>query len=114
MIRRLKNCGRPAQLPYSRFPLEYGKDHPAAILLPHLASVKRCAQVLQLRAIAELQNGQSDKSLADMKLMLRLSDSVRTEPFLISHLVRIAIVNLALQADLGRFGGTPMVGCATC
>ena len=29
--------------------------------------------------------------------MLRLSDSIRTEPFLISHLVRIAIVNIALQ-----------------
>ena len=53
--------------------------------------------MLQLRAIAELQNGQSDKALADVKLMLRLSDSIRTEPFLISHLVRIAIVNIALQ-----------------
>jgi hypothetical protein len=53
--------------------------------------------VLELRALAELQNGQSDKALADVKLMLRLSDSIRTEPFLISHLVRIAMVNLALQ-----------------
>ncbi len=53
--------------------------------------------MLQLRAIAELQNGQSDKALADVKLMLRLSDSIHTEPFLISHLVSIAIVNIALQ-----------------
>ena len=83
--------------PYSRFPLEYNKDDPAAIMLPHLATVKRYAQVLQLRAIAELQNNQSDKSLADIELMLRLSDSIRTEPFLITHLVRLAIVNLALQ-----------------
>jgi hypothetical protein len=84
-------------LPYSRFPLEYDKDNPAAILLPHLAALKRCSQVLQLRTIAELQNGQSDEALTDVKLMLRLADSMHTEPFLVSHLVRIAIVNLALQ-----------------
>jgi type II secretory pathway pseudopilin PulG len=59
--------------------------------------MKRSSQVLQLRAIAELQNSQSDEALADVKLMLRLTDSMRTEPFLISHLVRIAIVNLVLQ-----------------
>ncbi len=94
VIERLR---QDSALPYSRFPLEYDKDDPAAIVLPHLNLVKPCAQVLQLRAIAELQNDQSDKSLADIKLMLRLSDSIRTEPILISHLVRIAIVNLALQ-----------------
>jgi hypothetical protein len=84
-------------LPYSRFPLEYNKDDPDAILLPHLAAVKRYAQVLQLRAIAELENGQSDEALADVKLMLRLTDSIRTEPDLIAHFVRIAIVNITLQ-----------------
>jgi hypothetical protein len=52
---------------------------------------------LQLRAVAELQNGRSDKALADVKLILRLTESVRTEPFLITHLVRIAALNIALQ-----------------
>jgi hypothetical protein len=86
-----------AQLPDSRFPISYDMEPPAAILLPHLADIKRSARVLQLRALAELQNGQSDKALADVNLILRLSDSIRSEPFLISHLVRIAIVNIALQ-----------------
>ncbi|HEV2438016.1 MAG TPA: hypothetical protein VG077_18635 [Verrucomicrobiae bacterium] len=86
-----------ARLPDSRFPLSYDMEPPAAILLPHLSGLKRSAQVLQLRAIAELQNGQADKALADVRLMLRLSDSIRTEPFLISHLVRMAIVSIALQ-----------------
>jgi hypothetical protein len=81
----------------SRFPVNYATDDPAEIMLPHLAAVKRYAQVLQLRAVAELQNGQSDKALADVKLMLRLTESVRAEPFLISHLVRIATLNIALQ-----------------
>ena len=84
-------------LPYSRFPLEYDKDNPAAILLPHLNALRGCARVLQLCAIAELQNGQSDKALDDVKLMLRLTDSVRAEPFLISHLVRIAILDITMQ-----------------
>jgi hypothetical protein len=83
--------------PYSRFPIKYDTDDPAAILLPHLAAIKRCAQVLQLRAIAELQNGQSEKALDDVKLMLRLTDSIRTESFLVSHLVRIAVLQIALQ-----------------
>jgi hypothetical protein len=62
-----------------------------------LADVKRYAQVLQLRAIAELQDGQNERALADVKLSLRLADSIRTEPFLISHLVRIAMLQITLQ-----------------
>jgi tetratricopeptide (TPR) repeat protein len=93
----IEELRQASQMPYSRFPLNYDNEPPAAILLPHLAALRKCAQVLQLRAIAELQNGQSEKALADIKLMLRLADSVRTEPILISPLVRIAIVNLALQ-----------------
>jgi hypothetical protein len=86
-----------AKLPDSRFPLEYDKDNPAEILLPHLAAMKRCSQVLQLRAIAELQNGQTDQALADVKLLLRLTEAIRTEPILISHLVRIAMLQIGLQ-----------------
>jgi hypothetical protein len=84
-------------MPDSRFPVIYSTEDPAAILLPHLAVIKRYALVLQLRALAELQNNQPDKALADVKLMLRVNDSVRTEPFLITHLVRIAIVSMVLQ-----------------
>jgi hypothetical protein len=59
--------------------------------------LKRCTQVLELRACAELENNQSDKALDDVKLMFRLADSIHNEPFLISHLVRIALTSLALQ-----------------
>jgi hypothetical protein len=86
-----------SRLPESRFPLKYDNESPAAILLPHLAVLKRCSQVLQLRAIAELQNGQPDKALDDVKLLLRLTDSIRTEPILISQLVRIAMWQITLQ-----------------
>ncbi len=93
----IEELRQASKLPYSRFPLNYDSENPGYILLPHLATLKRCTQVLQLRAITELQNGQSDEALADVKLMLRLSDSMRTEPILISHLVRIAILQMMLQ-----------------
>ena len=82
--------------PYSRFPIQYD-GMPAAILLPHLSAEKRYAQVLQLRAVAELQNGESKKALDDVKLMLCLTGASRTEPFFISQLVRIAISQITLQ-----------------
>jgi hypothetical protein len=86
-----------SRLPYSRFPLQYTNESPAAILLPHLAALKSCAQTLQLRSVAELQNGQPDKALEDVLLGLQLTDKIHTEPFLISHLVRIAMLQITLQ-----------------
>jgi hypothetical protein len=53
--------------------------------------------VLQLRAVAELADGQSAKALDDVKLLLYLNNSLRNSPFLISHLVRFAIVAYTLQ-----------------
>jgi tetratricopeptide (TPR) repeat protein len=94
VIEELRQASR---LPYSRFPLNYDPDHPFDTLLPHYAALKRCSQVLQLRAIAELDLGQTGKALDDVKLALRLTDSIRTEPFLISHLVRFALVEITLQ-----------------
>jgi hypothetical protein len=82
----------------SRWPLDYDDEDPAEILLPHLAALKRCVQLLELRAIAELENGQSDKALADVKLSLALGESIRTEPFIISQLVRFACFQITLQA----------------
>jgi hypothetical protein len=94
VVEELRQAGRR---PDSRFPLNYDTENPAAILLPHLAGLKGSAKMLQLRAIAELEAGQTDQALEDVQLMLRLAEALRGEPILISHLVRISIVNLALQ-----------------
>lgn len=94
VIEELREASR---LPCSRFPLNYDTENPAMIFLPHLATLKRCGQTLQLRSLAELQNDQPEKASADVKLALQLTDKIHTEPILISHLVRIAMVNLTLQ-----------------
>jgi hypothetical protein len=93
----IEQLRRDSAKPYSRFPLQYDDENKGAILLPHLAAEKRIAQVLQLRAVAELQNGENEKALDDVKLTLRLVGASHGEPFLICHLVRIAIFNYALQ-----------------
>jgi len=93
----IEELRQASQLPDSRFPLDYDIEDPAEILLPHLAALKQCSLALQLRALAELQNGQSEQAFDDVKLALRLADSVRTEPFIITHLVRIAILQITIQ-----------------
>ncbi len=50
----IEELRQAAALPGSRFPLNYDSESPAAILLPHLAALKGCMRVLELRAIAEL------------------------------------------------------------
>ncbi len=83
--------------PQARFNLAYDAPNPAAVLLPHLALLKRMSQLLNLRASAELATGQTDLALADIDLMFYLADSIRDEPILISDLVRIAETQLVLQ-----------------
>lgn len=93
----IEQLRQDSQRPDSRFPVSYNDEDPSEILVPHLAAVKRTAQVLQLRAVAELQNNQTDRAFDDFKLMMRLVDSVKTEPFAITHLVRAAVMQIALQ-----------------
>jgi uncharacterized protein YukE len=82
---------------YSRFPVVYDLDNPWMILLPHLGKIHQTMHRLNLEACAELAAGQSDQALADVKLMLALADSVKSEPILISYLVRLASVQTAIQ-----------------
>jgi len=87
-----------SQRAYANVPLNYADGfNTGGTLLPYLATLKRCTQLLQLRAAAELADGQSEKALEDVTLSLYLSDSLRHSPFLISYLVRIAIVAIDLQ-----------------
>jgi hypothetical protein len=86
--------GRPEAL----YPVVYDLDNPWGILLPHLGNVKETCLRLNLRACAELATGQSDRALDDVKLILRINDSLKAEPFLISYLVRLSTFHLAAQS----------------
>lgn len=93
----LDELRQASRMPYSRFPLEYDKDNPAMILLPHLARLKQSAEFLQLRTSAELQDGQTEAAAADVGLMCYLINAPQSERFLISHLVRIVMLNFTIQ-----------------
>ena len=82
--------------PYSRFNIDYQTEPPFEILLPHLAAMKRFAQVLQLRARAEIVLRQTDAAHKDIDLMLALSRSMKDEPIDISALVEYAMMHMAI------------------
>jgi hypothetical protein len=94
----IEELRKASSLPYSRFPLNYDTDKPYAVLLMHLAPIKSCIQVLNLRAIAELENNQGDKALDDVKLALRLIDATRVEPSMVSQYQRTEELKIELQA----------------
>jgi hypothetical protein len=92
----IEELRQASRRPYARFPINYSAGLDSS-MLGHFAEVKGCIQTLQLRTIAELQLGRTEEALADIKLMLSLTDALRTEPFLISHLVHAACTSITLQ-----------------
>lgn len=75
--------------PLARWPVHYDTEPPGAILLPHLGYCRNIVRTLQLRASARFATGDANGGLSDLRLGMRLADSVKDEPILISHLVRI-------------------------
>ncbi len=59
--------------------------------------IRSMAQTAFLHALASLQAGNSSIALTDVQFMFRLGELLRGEPLLISHMFRIAILNIALQ-----------------
>ena len=83
--------------PGIRYAVEYDMDNPWGILLPHLARIKQTCRRVALKACAELALGQSGSALDDIKLALYLEDSSKSEPFLISYLVRVACLQITVE-----------------
>lgn len=79
--------------PGARFPIAYEKGFFAS--LPHISPVLLAGQFFSVRAKARLAIGDRPGALADVLATLRLSETLASEPFLISALVRIAILSLA-------------------
>src|SRR5438034_1095776 len=94
-LRELREAA--ATRPYARFPIPYDYEPSWGILLPHLARMKGLTMLTQIRATAELEAGRSGEAFEDLKLGLRFSDSIRDEPILIDHLVRVATLAINLQ-----------------
>jgi hypothetical protein len=85
-----------AQYEQSRYPIDLTKG--ADTLLPHLAGLKKGAQICGLAAILDAETGEGKKSADDVLMTLALARSLKTEPTQISQLVRGAGVSLAVDA----------------
>ena len=81
--------------PHSRFAIRY--DDVFSALLPHLSGLKQAASLFSLRASARLAKGNTEGALSDTITAIRLSESLATEPLLISQLVRVAIFQIGMQ-----------------
>lgn len=81
--------------PESRFWVEYNAGYEA--VLPHLSELEQGAQYLSLHAEAARLVGDKQTALADIRMGLRLLKTIRSEPFVISHRVRIDMLELILQ-----------------
>ena len=81
--------------PQARFWINYDAGY--AMLLPQLARMKSISQYLSLHGTTALNAGDRETALEDINLSFRLIEATRSEPTVISHLVRIAMVQIALQ-----------------
>lgn len=82
-----------AERPGARFPIRYGDG--IAAHLPHLGHLLTLSKYLSLRAIAWMELGRGDEAARDILLILRLADSMKGEPMLITLLARFSVVAIA-------------------
>lgn len=75
------------------FALDYKKNY--ILPLPHLALLKRAAQVIEAATVLDLHNGDDGAVATNICVLLALVRADHDEPILISHLVRIAMVAIA-------------------
>ncbi len=87
---------RLAVRPEARFPVDYSKG--ISMELPHVHALFKAGLMLHRRSQAEAVLGQTDLSVDDILLILRLAHTLDDEPVLISFLVAISLDSLALDA----------------
>ncbi len=81
--------------PLARFPLDY--ERLFSMDLHHLPTLKAISIALSLRASAYLADDRPDEALSDVVTLTRLSEALKPEPIIVSHLVRFAIHRMILQ-----------------
>jgi hypothetical protein len=86
-----------AAFPEMDFQLDYSKG--SDLLLPHLSSLKRCAQRLSAAAMCDLHRGDAVSATTNVCILLSLAQSFHEERTMISQLVRIAMSSIAASAS---------------
>jgi hypothetical protein len=79
-----------------RFDVNY--EGGIGLLLPHLLEMRHLARILAAQAHIQAQYGNAQGTWQSISTLLKFADGLRTEPTLVSQLVRMAIVGLATGA----------------
>jgi hypothetical protein len=88
---------RLAEMPRGRHPL-FLADNPFATLLPHVQTTREVASLLRYDALLLAQEGRPAEALRSCRAVFNAAGSLGDEPFMISQLVRIAIVAIGCAA----------------
>lgn len=91
----LEQVSEASEQPLTRFPIQYENGIEAR--MPHYMPLTKLVRVLALKASAELVLNHNDAGLEDLLLALRLADSTKAEPILISYLVRLSLIQSAYE-----------------
>ena len=81
--------------PYCRFDIQYQDGFEAQ--LPHLSTIKNIAYLFSIRAGEKLIKKDTVGAMQDTLNVIQLGEQLRLEPFIISQLVRISILEMSLQ-----------------
>lgn len=69
------------------------------VLLPHLGEMRRFARMLAFDARVALTTGDRDRVMEDLTALLNMSTLAWSEPFIISDLVALAVLDLACMVS---------------
>jgi len=77
----------------------FDTDYEAGVyaLMPHLPHFRDFGRILGAKALLDALNGRSDSTWAAIRTQLSLADALRTDPPLVSQLVRAHIVRISCQ-----------------
>lgn len=84
-----------ARRPHVNFKIRYQDG--ISVLLPHLSLMKGLARPFRVGALAHLAAGDPAAAAADLQVMFALGEKCGSEPLLIAGLVRLAMIDWALQ-----------------
>jgi hypothetical protein len=87
---------KTVDLPASRYPIDLSQGPSTG--LPHLSQVKGMVQLLRMDAVHQSHLGRPNEALRALRAAFAVSSSLRSEPLLISELVRLASVSITLDA----------------
>ena len=85
-----------AERPQAQLPVHLDVELPG-MFLPYVALAKGISQTMALHAMAAAATGRGAEALSDLKVNWRLLEALKSEPVLITFLVRIAVHELTLQ-----------------